>query len=237
MCIAIYKPKGKVLTPDTLTTCFANNPDGAGFMFARDGCLVTRKGYFTFDEFWLDFAMLDQKLYDMVLHFRIATHGKINYHNCHPHKVKHGLGMVHNGIIACQTDKHNSDSIWFTRNVLARMPKGWYRDPVTLDAIGARIGRYNKLIIASSSGDIAIVNEEYGIWDNGIWYSNDTYIPAKHYGKIADDMDDDLLPLDYDDLGYCFTCDLEIIHDWEREDGRCIYCGSPIGIGDIDGNK
>ena len=36
MCIAIYKPKDKVLSLTTLKECYTSNPDGAGFMYAEN---------------------------------------------------------------------------------------------------------------------------------------------------------------------------------------------------------
>jgi hypothetical protein len=43
MCIAILKPEGEILTKDTLKTCFNNNQDGSGFMFAKDGELIMER--------------------------------------------------------------------------------------------------------------------------------------------------------------------------------------------------
>ncbi len=35
MCIAIYKPEGKVLPIETLKECYTSNPDGAGLCMQR----------------------------------------------------------------------------------------------------------------------------------------------------------------------------------------------------------
>ena len=52
MCIAIYKPENVEIPKETLETCFENNPDGAGYMFAEDKKLHVRKGFFDMDKFW-----------------------------------------------------------------------------------------------------------------------------------------------------------------------------------------
>ena len=39
MCIAIYKPEGKIIPYNTLKECYDANPDGAGFMYAEDKVL------------------------------------------------------------------------------------------------------------------------------------------------------------------------------------------------------
>ncbi len=56
MCIAIYKPAGKVITKETLAACFINNSDGAGFAYVNTDIFGRRrlviKKAMTFDLFY-----------------------------------------------------------------------------------------------------------------------------------------------------------------------------------------
>jgi len=116
MCIAIYKPEGKVISKDTLLECYDGNPDGAGFMYAQNKKLHIEKGFFSFDSFYEAYKLHEQK--QTVIHFRIKTHGKIDTTNCHPFAVNSSIGFVHNGIITGFGDANHSDTIGFNNNIL-----------------------------------------------------------------------------------------------------------------------
>ena len=84
MCVAIYKPEN-VQTPslDTLKKCWDANPDGAGFALCTGGdkyAIEIHKGYMTWKQFKAAFEKyrLADFAGDMLLHFRIATHGSIS---------------------------------------------------------------------------------------------------------------------------------------------------------------
>jgi hypothetical protein len=48
MCIAVYKRVGVKMPSDKiLETCFENNSDGAGYMFAHGGKVNIKKGFMT----------------------------------------------------------------------------------------------------------------------------------------------------------------------------------------------
>ena len=51
MCIIVVKPSSVVVSRSILENCFANNPDGAGYMFANEGKVLIKKGFFDFGEF------------------------------------------------------------------------------------------------------------------------------------------------------------------------------------------
>ena len=82
MCIAIFKPEGKILTRAALFNSYTSNRDGAGFAYVKDGEVCIQKGFFTFDKFWEAFQPFQEL--QCVIHFRIATHKAVNGHNCHP---------------------------------------------------------------------------------------------------------------------------------------------------------
>lgn len=196
MCIAIYKPEGKIIPYNTLKECYDANPDGAGFMYAENKQLHIQKGFFTLQDFYKEYVKHQDK--KAVLHFRIKTHGKIDTTNCHPFAVNNALGFVHNGIISGFGDATHSDTIGFNHGVLQPLVNKWgnlalFQDPMK-DLIESRIG-YSKLIFLDRHGNHNILNESKGIWDDGIWYSNNSYKPyvapvtTNWYSKIYDNKD------------------------------------------------
>jgi glutamine amidotransferase len=178
MCIAIYKPKDKVLSLATLKECYTSNPDGAGFMYAENKKLHIEKGFFSFQSFYDAFKKHETK--QAVIHFRIKTHGKIDTTNCHPFAVNNAIGFVHNGIISGFGDANHSDTIGFNQNILQPLVSKWgnlalFQDPI-IDLIEGRIG-YSKLVFLDRHGNHKIMNEHKGEWDDGVWYSNNSYKP------------------------------------------------------------
>ena len=178
MCIAIYKPEGKVLSQATLQECYDSNPDGAGFMYAQDKKLHIEKGFFSYDSFYQAYQKHETK--QAVIHFRIKTHGKIDTTNCHPFAVNNSIGFVHNGIINGFGDTNHSDTIGFNNAILQPLVQKWgnlalFQDPI-IDLIEGRIG-YSKLVFLDRHGNHKIMNEGKGLWDDGVWYSNNSYKP------------------------------------------------------------
>ena len=178
MCIAVYKPEGKIISQETLKECYTSNPDGAGFMYAEDKKLHIQKGFFSFESFYKAYKVHEHK--QAVLHFRIKTHGKIDTTNCHPFAVNNSLGFVHNGVISGFGDTDHSDTIGFNHGVLQPLVNKWgnlalFQDPMK-DLIESRIG-YSKLIFLDRHGNHNILNEAKGTWDDGVWYSNTSYKP------------------------------------------------------------
>lgn len=190
MCIAIHSPQGFVLTEETIDESWARNSDGAGFMYAEDNKLVVVKGLMTLNAFKL--AYEPHKERNIVLHFRIKTHGNKDEENTHPFLVDERLGMVHNGILSTvdtKSDQTKSDTWHFTKQHLFTFRKNnhnFYTNPLYKDTIEAFIGQ-SKLIFMDNKGSVSILNESKGFWDSGCWFSNKSYIPWQQpqpqYGK------------------------------------------------------
>ena len=178
MCIAIYKPEGKVLPIETLKECYTSNPDGAGFMYSDNKKLHIEKGFFSFQTFYDAFKKHENK--QAVIHFRIKTHGKIDTANCHPFAVNNSVGFVHNGVISGYGDAEFSDTVRFNEKILRPLVSKWgnlalFQDPI-IELVEGRIG-YSKLVFLDRHGNHKIMNEHKGQWDDGVWYSNDSYKP------------------------------------------------------------
>ena len=194
MCIAIMKSENKKISKTTLQRCYDANPDGAGFMFAENKELTVKKGYFTFKEFYKEYKPHENK--QVLLHFRIKTHGPIDKDNCHPFLVNSGLGFIHNGIISGYGDNKESDTIQFNNSILKKIVakhgnNSLFDDPM-VELIENVIG-YSKLVFLDRHGNYKIMNEEKGSWNDGIWYSNSSwkkpepikYIPDYSRGSVS----------------------------------------------------
>lgn len=181
MCIAIHKPAGIVLDRAIYQSCFDANPDGAGFAAVTPSGLIIRKGYFELDALLSD--MEPHKDQNLLVHFRIATHGTVDAFNCHPWPIDtpsgRGFAVIHNGIIrSCGSSKEKSDTGHFVDEILTPLLSA---DPDILDnpAIIALLERdvtfSNKLVILRDDGKVWFLNGDEGIDDLGCWFSNQSY--------------------------------------------------------------
>ena len=110
-----------------------------------------------------------------ILHFRIATAGKINEDNCHPFVVNEGLAFVHNGIISkVRTCVNYSDTYYFNADILQNLPADFTENEATLELIEAAIGA-SKLVFLNSKNEPLILNSHLGHYVENVWYSNRSY--------------------------------------------------------------
>ena len=221
MCIAILKPKGKTISKDILKTCHESNPDGGGFMYCHDNVLHLKKGFMRFDDFYNSFKKVNSFNHDMLIHFRIKTHGAISKANCHPFLVSQDIGFIHNGIIDIKTSGVESDTMAFNRHILKNIFD--LRSVIESQGIQELISDYignSKLVFLDNRSNHTIINEHLGIWDNGSWFSNssfdscDTKINAPYEYEIYDAWS----PIN------CYSCDNELITDEELINEICGDC-------------
>ncbi len=176
MCIIIYTPDGNIPRKHLQRSLHAN-PDGWGFMFARKGHLVIRKGMSN-RAFWS--AWREEKPSGpTVFHARIGTQGTKSEKNCHPFPVpNHELAMCHNGILRqhCDSESPVSDTQLFVWDVLANLPTG-FLDNEGIQALLSHYAGNGKLVFMDGKGNVAIINEHIGYWHSGRWYSNSSYRP------------------------------------------------------------
>lgn len=193
MCIIVAKPMG-VEMPDkeTRERCFWSNPDGAGFMLADGKTVRIRKGFMELEEFEkaLEYELdgFDPTETAVIMHFRIATHGKVKPSCCHPFpisddpaelkatSIESRFGIAHNGVIqGRQTNDDWSDTMDFIADVVAplkRMNANFMRSSDALDLLEGACR--SKLAIMDNSGEIATVGQFYE--DGGVLYSNTSYM-------------------------------------------------------------
>ncbi len=184
MCIIIVKPAGQDLDFEEMKEAWENNDDGGGFMFSENGSLVVCKGYMKFRAFKKAYKKRDLMDRNVVVHFRISTSGEIDQANCHPHVIYRGLAVAHNGIFASKDipikDKAFSDTVHFCRMLKAFNDPNFLEDAEVQQWI-KEVSWSSKLVFMNSIGEYSIVNESDGDWNNGLWYSNLSYLYPQTY--------------------------------------------------------
>jgi len=184
MCIAILNTKGVTLKKELLKNCWENNTDGAGMLYSKDGKMEVFKEMKSFDVFYNKYLSVrkDSTKQNIVLHFRISTHGKINETNCPTFLVHEDLGFVHNGMIYdVPTSKDYSDTYMFNEQVLKNLKNDFEYNETMLEMLESFIGSGSKLIFLNANDDFAIVNEKEGHWNLGCWFSNSSYKQVNNY--------------------------------------------------------
>lgn len=191
MCIAIVKPMG-VKTPSkkTLLECWNNNPDGAGYCY-NDGKKVTiHKGFMTFNAFYKSFKQLDYTNCDLIIHFRIATHGGVSKECTHPFMISKNINdlkkldttcksaFVHNGIISgygSYTQNGVSDTMDYVTKIIAYIP---HVDTTLLNNLANEKNSRFALITKNN-----VIKGGTWVKDNGVFYSNSSYKPKPKITK------------------------------------------------------
>ena len=128
---------------------------------------------------------------DIVLHFRLATHGDISDKLCHPFYVNKDLVMFHNGVIRDSVsgynghNKNESDTKAFVNNVLKNFKKGFQNNKTIMNMISTSVGEYNRLCFLDSAGRTTYTSSSEWVEHNGILYSNpDVFYEGEDYRYI-----------------------------------------------------
>lgn len=182
MCLLIAKPLDVSIEKRCLRNGFRENPHGAGFVYAKNGKLILKKGFNSFSSFWKEYRLVMK--YPAIIHFRFASVGPKIPDNCHPFFIDENLAFAHNGTLrSIKTEGDLSDTRQFGKDVLSvlreqdadflhQMHFRWLLE----EAIGA-----SKMAFIDNTGEITILNEHRGEKYKGAWYSN------KDYSKNAEE--------------------------------------------------
>ena len=190
MCIIVYKPIGEN-NPSwkTLKTCFENNPNGCGFMYAEDNKVHIHKGFMTWRRFKTAFKPYKNRTdLPIVVHFRITTNGATSPQNCHPFPLSENVGelkeldfdcevgIAHNGIISLTSYATKiSDTMEFIHKYAGCIitSPSWYNRAHASDLLGEVIK--SKMLVLSNNGHGEIVGSGWS-QSEGVWYSNTSYM-------------------------------------------------------------
>lgn len=192
MCIIVHIPAGADVDDKTLNNCFDNNPDGAGFV-SKDketGLLTLRKGFFSFKDFLEAYTPF--KGNELLLHFRIKTHGNVNMENTHPFAVNDRMAFAHNGIISNIDTKNKefSDTWHFNENIIKPLTQRFSNDIINSPEIQQLITEYigpSRLVFIQEGKENTtwIFNKKAGEVVNGVWYSNGTFKYSRNFSTVG----------------------------------------------------
>ena len=193
MCLIIVKPKGVTLPPkNTLRLANKANSDGFGMAYTSPGSdtVTIHKGAMTEPEMLkMVSSVSDPTERTMILHWRIATEGKVCPGNCHPYPItilesevkettiECKVALAHNGIAyvggahtGLRKDEPLSDTQKFILACLGHISTGVFNPGVVF--LIKKFSPSSKFALLSSTRCIAIGNF---IEDEGRLYSNASY--------------------------------------------------------------
>lgn len=207
MCVIFYSTNKDALpTLPQMRKMFKANSDGASFSFVKDGAWQTIKGFMRLKDVEAIYDTLEMAD-EVIGHFRLATHGKVNVHNCHPFSVvedrkessrctnqSKGGVLYHNGILRGFGNAKFSDTLHFVTSVLAKV------------ALPERMA-----ILENTDGKFAYITPEgivelYGDFEDdhfGCYFSNTYWDMGYNVLQEHDERDMYL----YDDIGYAMLKD------------------------------
>ena len=242
MCILIVKPKGKMCpSKEILEECFDRNPDGAGFSYNKNGVIVLRKGFMTFEDFFEATKKIPTES-TALIHCRIGTSGGNTAGLTHPYPLcndykkmqkvaqilrptenKKAYAVAHNGIFSeLELRKDVNDTCIFIANILNPL-KELSHDILDsqLDSVINRCVDTSKIAILDNEGNCTRYGSGW-IEDCGIYYSNSTYKPfTSYYNSHYDwrNYDYDCADIIYDDD--CYYKYNPKKDDYERKEYSC----------------
>lgn len=180
MCLIIHKKTHDIIGEYFFKNVWEKNHDGYGILFMRDNIVQSRKGL-TYEGFIKDYLDAGLESGECLIHFRMATHGKIDHENLHPFEVIPNLWIMHNGIIDAP-DHANIDlsDTWRFANLVLRPifmcvnnPQEFLRSESFTFLMSQVAGYSNRLAFMDSEG--VYLTPEIGDWDKtttGLCVSN-----------------------------------------------------------------
>lgn len=199
MCIiAVSKAGVKQPTSAQLKAMFQHNPDGAGYMYARDGRVTIHKGFMDWEDFYR--AVQNEgfdKADPVVYHFRISTQAGVNPMMTHPFPLTSNIelcekldltcpiGLAHNGIIRMTSDWREtrfSDTAIFIANYMTKLlrKRADLTDASVIDMI-EHLTNSKWAIMDGLTGEIVTIGNF--INSNGLLFSNGSYAPGLWYAS------------------------------------------------------
>ena len=193
MCIIIVANKNKKIPNEHIKLASELNCDGFGISASVNNKLFVYKSISmnSDDIIKLYNSIRQVATGDIVLHFRLATHGDISDKLCHPFYVNKDLVMFHNGVMRDSVsgynehNKNESDTKAFVNNVLKNFKKGFQNNETVMNMISTSVGEYNRLCFLDSTGKTNYTSSGEWVEYNGILYSNsDVFYEGEDYRYI-----------------------------------------------------
>lgn len=171
MCLIVERLDPKFqLTDADLNDYFGNNPDGWGLVLT-DGSTKVFRGM-TLDALKKALKVVGSKPY--YLHFRMATHGRVDKSMTHPFDVfgDGRLMLIHNGIVGCTpADKTKSDTWELARLLSTMLDHKDYSRTVRSEGfrflMEAYLGSSNRLVLVDKHGGVTFNDQLWHTMGDG----------------------------------------------------------------------
>jgi len=209
MCLLIASPYAAMpIDLDYCRNATRGNPDGFGIAFpdaSGQRVKILKVSYASPRKQLQLFRKLEKERRPFIAHWRYATHGAICRDLAHPFPLAEDSAIAHNGIMRIETIPGESDTstlAQYLRTIGAVSPRKAIKAIAELgaDAIGG-----SKFAAIDARGDIAFHNESAGIWQDGIWHSNESGMPLKWEWAEWESRE---IPPDFD-FDNCYDCRVE----------------------------
>lgn len=204
MSIIAVIAENKNISDEHLTNMFKNNPDGAGIAFVNRnfGTVEIVKGIFSPKKLIAKYKYAkENSIGDIVIHCRLATHGKINKKMCHPFFVNNNLAFAHDGIIeGIPNNSEYSDTYMFVNYILKWLPTDYCTFAPVANLLLRGAGSFNRFAFLDNKGHAVTCGNDWCLDTDGVMYSNNSYATEKEKSEGLLQYLHDLE--NYDDAGY-----------------------------------
>lgn len=183
MCLLCVAEPGQTPSREHLLNAADSNPHGFGYAFHLGSTILTGRGMDA--EEVVDRFMRLRSIHTDVwamFHARFTTHGETSKANCHPFRVggSDKVVLAHNGILPLEPthgDKR-SDTRLFADEFLPALGLEALDDEDMFAQLERWMGG-SKVVVFSADErteyGVYFLNQHLGHWDDGIWWSNDSY--------------------------------------------------------------
>jgi predicted glutamine amidotransferase len=244
MCLLTFLPANTLPDIDALYNGAYWNNDGHGFAIVNGREIIVRHGMdpvAVLREF--ETVRAEYSTGPALFHSRWGTHGTVGLDNCHPFMVGGDTRTVlaHNGVLtAREVQPGKKDPRCDTRiaaeDYLPREPFGPLTRHKSRKRLGQWLTRANKFVILTVDpryrANAYVVNEQSGIWSDGIWYSNDAFSDRPYFGTATATATAGLTVMADDHV--CATClssaNIDPAAGMCRVCGTCADCDEPEGF-------
>lgn len=236
MCIIIVANKNKKIPNEHIKLASELNCDGFGMSASVNNKLFVYKSIsISSDDIIKLYNSIRQVATgDIVLHFRIATHGNVTDSLCHPFYVNKDLVMFHNGVEIDEdiaghscSNKDESDTKVFVNNILKNFKKGFQKNKNIMNMISKSVGDSNRLCFLDSNGVTTYSSSDLWVESKGILYSNPNifyegedyrYINPATMEYITEDYYDNYFDSEYHDEYMEYKNNIDYYKDYEELD-------------------
>lgn len=236
MCIILACKPGHRPSDDVISTCWDNNPDGAGVAWAQGGRVEIAKGLMSLSELRAALRYVPDAS-PLVVHMRIGTSGGYGAEVTHPYPVTSDLGalhaldiecgcaIAHNGVLPYPTDDAAgvSDTVYYVGHVVSKIARsravrrhGGLAVSRSAYTRLAKTSRGSRLCILDGAGNMRLIGDGWQGVARGVEASNSSWRASRWVGlrswygcSLYGDEDDGSFfgcP-EYEDYAGCAGCD------------------------------